>query len=151
MVRMKPVTKFHSLCISLFTLIHQQKHFFFFFLLNISMTNSWWKFSLFIPLSSSKGRSSWYGSTVMNLTSIHEDAGSIPGLVSGKNLVLLWAVWRSQIWLGSYVSVAVCRPTAAALIRPLTWDLPYETGGALKSKKKKKKVQIVNSKKYQVS
>ena len=29
-----------------------------------------------------------------------------------------------------------CRPAAAALIRPLAWELPYATGVALKRKKK---------------
>ena len=32
-----------------------------------------------------------------------------------------------------------CRPTAAAQIRPLAWELPYAVGVALKSKKKGKK------------
>ena len=34
-----------------------------------------------------------------------------------------------------------CRPAAAAPIRPLAWELPYTTGAALKSQKKKKKWQ----------
>ena len=56
-----------------------------------------------------------------NLTSIHEDAGSIPGLLSG-------------LWIGVAMSCGVgrrcgsdpvllwlrCRPAAVALIRPLT-------------------------------
>ena len=32
-----------------------------------------------------------------------------------------------------------CRPAAAALIRPLAWDLPHAVGAALKDKKKKDK------------
>ena len=63
------------------------------------------------------------GSVVMNPTSIHEDVGSTPGLITQ------WAAW---IWHG-------CRPATAAPIQPLAWELPYATGVAPKSKKKKKK------------
>ena len=51
---------------------------------------------------------------LMNLTSIHKDTGSIPG-------------------------IAVSCGVGLALIRTLAWELPYATGAALKKKNKKKK------------
>ena len=63
---------------------------------------------------------------VKNLTGIHEDVGSIPGLNQCvKDLVWLW------LWLWH-------RLAAAALIRPLAWELPHATGAAIKRKKKRK-------------
>ena len=64
---------------------------------------------------------------VKNLTSIHRDTGSIPGLarsVKVKDPVLLW-LWP--------------RPAPAAPIQALAWEFPHAAGAAVKKKLKKKK------------
>ena len=58
----------------------------------------------------------------MNPSTTPEDADSILGLSRwGKGPALLWLC---------------CRWAAAALIRPLAWELLYAMGAALQSKKK---------------
>ena len=64
-----------------------------------------------------------------NQTTIHEDAGSIPGLAQcglgcrrGSDPELL------QLWR---------RPAAMVPIRPLAWEPPCDEGAALKSQKAK--------------
>ena len=66
--------------------------------------------------------------------SVCEDVGSIPGLAQGvKDPALLRKLWRGRrcsldpalLWLW-------LRLAAAALIRPLAWELPYVASVAIK-------------------
>ena len=88
------------------------------------------------------------GSVEVNLTSsIHEDTGSVPGLLSELRIWHCRELWcRSGAWLISFVAVTVtpvASPVATTPIRPLAWELPYAVGEALKKKKRKKKVSAL--------
>ena len=78
---------------------------------------------------------------VKNLTSIHEDAGSIPSLAQGVEGSGTAA--SCSIGHGGGSDLVLLRLghrlAAATPIRPLAWGLPYAAGTAVKRKEKKKK------------
>ena len=93
--------------------------------------------------------SSRHGSAETNLTSAHEDAGSIPGLAVGyrSGVAVSCGVGHrcgsdpALLWLWY-------RPVAAAPIQPLAWEPPYAMGADLKRPKTKQNKTKQNKTKH---
>ena len=86
-------------------------------------------------------RSPHCDSAETNPTSIHEDAGRIPGLPGCiKDLVLPRGVVSvcCRPCSDGMLPWLWCRPATAAPIQPLAWEPPYASARALIPKKKKK-------------
>ena len=82
--------------------------------------------------------SSHHGSVVTNLTSIHEDVGSILGLtqwIKDQALPWSWGVGCRRGWHLAWLCLWR-RRAAAALIRPPAWETPYAMDEALNKRQK---------------
>ena len=84
-------------------------------------------------------RSSHYDSLVMNLTSIHEGLGSVPGpsqWVKGSGIFISCGVGGRHS-LDLALLCLWCRLAATTPIWALPWEFPYTVGSALKETPKK--------------
>ena len=92
-------------------------------------------------------RSSCCGSAETNLTSIHDEAGLIPGLAQGFGIPSCHELWcRSQMWLESCaaVAVAVANSSSSSLPPGLGLSICYGCGPK-RTKKKDENIKSDNS------
>ena len=79
--------------------------------------------------------SSHCGSAEINLTSIRENSGSIPGLTQWVKVAVSCGV--GHICSSDPALWPRYKPAATVLIGPLAWEPPYAKGAAQKRQKKK--------------